>query len=413
MTMEGLAKHLQDVTMLQVSTRSPVLKPGRNKADLDTSCDSSCASRIFCQHHRQSHGPDKCSSAVCGSPFTPNKNGMSSKPLKNSKVLQEVQTRSGSVLKPVSCHCYGSARLCGVCVGRSNQVAPRAGTPGFRAPEVLLRHPDQGTAVDMWSVGVILLCLLSGRYPFFRAVDDLSTLAEITTLLGTKAVRKAAAKLGKLLTCSEERNPLDLMKVCEILRNNSLKDNNTCSNVELCVGCRQQGVCVCLSPPTRSFNPSRNMGYHNKRRTHVQEFHHQKKGILPLANTCPSPIKKRNKSQISQKSPSKFFSLSSLNRIKSLETGSEKIYDKTDTQTCDRASPCSEKHCVENSSCGLHHDTFSTNFIESPAKEVTSTSTAPSGYPLLVYHLLSRLLDPNPETRITAEEALAHPFLNF
>ncbi|XP_071521179.1 uncharacterized protein [Panulirus ornatus] len=363
MTMEGLAKHLQDVTMLQVSTRSPVLKPGRNKADLDTSCDSSCASRIFCQHHRQSHGPDKCSSAVCGSPFTPNKNGMSSKPLKNSKVLQEVQTRSGSVLKPVSCHCYGSARLCGVCVGRSNQVAPRAGTPGFRAPEVLLRHPDQGT--------------------------------------------------GKLLTCSEERNPLDLMKVCEILRNNSLKDNNTCSNVELCVGCRQQGVCVCLSPPTRSFNPSRNMGYHNKRRTHVQEFHHQKKGILPLANTCPSPIKKRNKSQISQKSPSKFFSLSSLNRIKSLETGSEKIYDKTDTQTCDRASPCSEKHCVENSSCGLHHDTFSTNFIESPAKEVTSTSTAPSGYPLLVYHLLSRLLDPNPETRITAEEALAHPFLNF
>lgn len=49
----------------------------------------------------------------------------------------------------------------------------------------------------MWSVGVILLCLLSGRYPFFRAPDDLSTLAEITTLLGTNTVRKAAATLGE------------------------------------------------------------------------------------------------------------------------------------------------------------------------------------------------------------------------
>lgn len=48
----------------------------------------------------------------------------------------------------------------------------------------------------MWSVGVILLCLLSGRYPFFRAVDDLSTLAEIATLLGTQVMKKTAAHLG-------------------------------------------------------------------------------------------------------------------------------------------------------------------------------------------------------------------------
>lgn len=60
--------------------------------------------------------------------------------------------------------------------------------------------------VDMWSVGVILLSLLSGRYPFFRAADDLSTLAEITTLLGTTTVRRAAAKIGK-------RNSLSLSLV--------------------------------------------------------------------------------------------------------------------------------------------------------------------------------------------------------
>ena len=28
---------------------------------------------------------------------------------------------------------------------RANQVAPRAGTPGFRSPEVLLKCPDQST----------------------------------------------------------------------------------------------------------------------------------------------------------------------------------------------------------------------------------------------------------------------------
>ena len=28
---------------------------------------------------------------------------------------------------------------------RSHQNAPRAGTPGFRAPEVLLKHPNQTT----------------------------------------------------------------------------------------------------------------------------------------------------------------------------------------------------------------------------------------------------------------------------
>lgn len=56
---------------------------------------------------------------------------------------------------------------------------------------------DMLAGVDMWSVGVILLSLLSGRYPFFRAADDLSTLAEITTLLGTTTVRRAAAKIGE------------------------------------------------------------------------------------------------------------------------------------------------------------------------------------------------------------------------
>ena len=82
---------------------------------------------------------------------------------------------------------------------RSHQNAPRAGTPGFRAPEVLLKCPLQTTAVDVWSAGVILLCLLSGRYPFFRASDDLSALAQIISLMGTTECTKVAKELGKQL----------------------------------------------------------------------------------------------------------------------------------------------------------------------------------------------------------------------
>jgi len=64
------------------------------------------------------------------------------------------------------------------------RAAERAGTRGFRAPEVLLSLPQQTCAIDIWSAGVILLTLLTHRYPFFSAPDDLTALAEINLVLG-------------------------------------------------------------------------------------------------------------------------------------------------------------------------------------------------------------------------------------
>ena len=52
-------------------------------------------------------------------------------------------------------------------------------------------------AIDMWSAGVILLCILSGRYPFFRAQDDLTALSQIVGLLGTEVCARAAKHMGK------------------------------------------------------------------------------------------------------------------------------------------------------------------------------------------------------------------------
>ncbi|KAG9334070.1 hypothetical protein JZ751_009162 [Albula glossodonta] len=98
------------------------------------------------------------------------------------------------------------------------QVAPRAGTPGFRAPEVLTKCPNQGTAIDMWSAGVILLSLLSGRYPFFKANDDLIALVQIMTIRGSRETIQAAKKFGKAVLCSSELPAQDLRTLCDRLR---------------------------------------------------------------------------------------------------------------------------------------------------------------------------------------------------
>ena len=56
-------------------------------------------------------------------------------------------------------------------------------------------------AVDIWSAGVIFLSLLSGRYPFFKANDDMMALAQMTSIIGSDEMKTAAAAYGEW-TCS-------------------------------------------------------------------------------------------------------------------------------------------------------------------------------------------------------------------
>ncbi|KAH7118910.1 kinase-like domain-containing protein [Dendryphion nanum] len=81
---------------------------------------------------------------------------------------------------------------------RASRRANRAGTRGFRAPEVLLKCMQQTTAIDMWSAGVILLTLLSRRFPFFHSQDDIDALLEITTIFGRKKMRETALLHGQV-----------------------------------------------------------------------------------------------------------------------------------------------------------------------------------------------------------------------
>ena len=80
--------------------------------------------------------------------------------------------------------------------------ASRAGTRGFRAPEVLFKVQHQTMAIDVWSAGVILLTMLTRRYPFFQSSDDQDAIVEVAFLFGNKAMAEAAALYGRRWQCT-------------------------------------------------------------------------------------------------------------------------------------------------------------------------------------------------------------------
>ncbi|KAI1338147.1 kinase-like protein [Xylariaceae sp. FL0016] len=85
---------------------------------------------------------------------------------------------------------------------RPSRRANRAGTRGFRAPEVLFKCTEQTTKIDVWSAGVILLTILCKRFPFFNSADDVEAMIEIATIFGTKRMRQA----GQLHGCMFDTN---------------------------------------------------------------------------------------------------------------------------------------------------------------------------------------------------------------
>lgn len=122
--------------------------------------------------------------------------------------------------RPSSCQCFGKKTVCSSCLSKPPEYAPRAGTPGFRPPEVLIKYPNQSPAVDIWAAGVIFISLLSRRYPFFTNSDDMMALAEIACILGLNRVKKAALRMGKVITLQTEYHSKDLHTLCQSLRDN-------------------------------------------------------------------------------------------------------------------------------------------------------------------------------------------------
>ena len=85
---------------------------------------------------------------------------------------------------------------------RAGMKASRAGTRGFRAPEVLFKSSHQTTALDIWSAGVILLTLLTRRYPFFQSSDDFDAIVEIANIFGNEEMSTAAKLYNRRWLCN-------------------------------------------------------------------------------------------------------------------------------------------------------------------------------------------------------------------
>ena len=156
-----------------VSTPSPSFTRSPSFTTLDLSCQSQLTEISGVTGLFRASVTSRCSSALLGRTESP---GVSRLGVK------------------ISCSCPGQMTVCGSCESLPHLHAARAGTPGFRPPEVLLKSQNQSVAVDIWAVGVILLSLLSRSYPFFRSPDDMTALAELVSLFGSRDVQAAAKK---------------------------------------------------------------------------------------------------------------------------------------------------------------------------------------------------------------------------
>lgn len=161
----------------------------------------------------------------------------------------------------VACYCYGKATICNVCIIKKGIQASRAGTPGYRPPEVLLKHPYQTTAVDIWASGVMMISIMSASYPFFKSTDDFMALAEMITIFGDEAIKKTALSLSRYICSSQKKKPLHLRKLCIRLRNRTgsaaaaaatAPDGSPIKGIKhvVCDNCEQISPdCLCLHSP--------------------------------------------------------------------------------------------------------------------------------------------------------------------
>ena len=106
---------------------------------------------------------------------------------------------------------------------RPSRRANRAGTRGFRAPEVLLKCASQTTKIDVWSAGVILLTILSQRFPFFNSADDIEAMIEIASVFGQRRMKACALLHGAVFDCTipsigEKGYPLEKLIVWSTCR---------------------------------------------------------------------------------------------------------------------------------------------------------------------------------------------------
>lgn len=79
---------------------------------------------------------------------------------------------------------------------RPPRRANRAGTRGFRAPEVLFKCTNQLTKLDVWSAGIIGLSFITRKFPLFNSPDDIDAVLELVLIFGLDKLQQCAELHG-------------------------------------------------------------------------------------------------------------------------------------------------------------------------------------------------------------------------
>ncbi|KAF8382558.1 cdc-7 [Pristionchus pacificus] len=164
------------------------------------------------------------------------------------------------------CQCFGKPSICDACQAKPNKNVNKAGTPGFRAPEILMRLDRQTPVLDVWSAGITMLSLLCRKHPLFRPVDDCEALKQIAQVLGSKTLEELATDEGFHLDIKPACPGIDLVKLMKSLRPGlqALSQFN-----KLCANCSKfiydnakTAYCICATSQEDSLNGLQNTERH-------------------------------------------------------------------------------------------------------------------------------------------------------
>lgn len=190
-----------------------------------------------------------------------------------------------------------------------------------------------------------------------------------------------------------------------------MSDNTEPRIVAPCVGCRQQDICICMIPWTPAAVSSRGVTPgvgSSRKRSHTHEPQ-KKPSVVSVGATGSSPtVDKSNRIRLIPNHSIVQFPkpeyLSPVSVSAHLENGIQ-------SPVCNNELSIHEVAMNKLSQEALLHEELCSTVMHEPHCSNPSCASPPV-YPPMAYNLLLRLLDPNPATRITTEEALAHPFLN-
>ncbi|KAH6908098.1 kinase-like domain-containing protein [Coprinopsis sp. MPI-PUGE-AT-0042] len=303
---------------------------------------------------------------------------------------------------------------------RMPMKANRAGTRGFRAPEVLLKCGMQSGAVDVWSAGIILLFFLTRKFPLFQSNDDVEALMEIAMIFGRKKMEGVATLHARKFSTNVPDLPQNQMPWDKFVEK---------VNPEV------------LSPPhpNEHLYPYTLPAYREKLARHLQregsgnddegdqdgqpqersgrEQHDEDDDDL----TPRKPSLKRKEREDDDGGPGKDAHPNGRRRTTSYSSSplrfpeSSPAVHKPTSRPASAARPPSNQPSNRSSSGSHPHPSTSpsrqdTDTIQPPCPPLET----PQSYEDAIYHamdLVSKLLEPEAVRRITPAAALAHPFL--